>query len=240
MKPLIGITCVHDWAEGRHRQNDTYIRSVSKAGGIPVLLPCVRDENDILAHLQAVGGLIISGGPDADPLYFGEEPEKGLGALNPSMDAYEVSLIGHALKMNMPILGICRGEQMLNIVAGGTLIQDIASSLKTHFKHRQEAPRHYPTHRITVEDDTLLSQLLGSGETRVNSFHHQAVRDVAPGFIVNATASDGIIEGIESTEHDFALGVQWHPEGMWDEDFNYDGLFDGLVQAAKRYHERKA
>lgn len=235
MKPIIGITCLHDWAEGRHRQNDTYINAVSKAGGIPILLPCLTDENDIRAHLTLLDGLVISGGPDADPRYFGEEPASGLGAVNPAMDAYEVPLIQKALDMDMPILGICRGEQMLNIAAGGTLIQHIPAVLPGAIKHRQEAPRHYPTHTIHVATGTRLADMLGDGLTRVNSFHHQSVLDLAPGFVCSAVAPDGIIEAIESTNHTFAVGVQWHPEGMWEAEFNYDSLFNTFVKAARDY-----
>jgi putative glutamine amidotransferase len=235
MKPIIGITCLHDWAEGRHRQNDTYINAISKAGGIPILLPCLTDANDIETHLTLVHGLVISGGPDADPCYFNAEPEPGLGAVNPEMDAYEVPLIQRALELDMPILGICRGEQMLNIAAGGTLIQHIPASVAGALKHRQEAPRHYPTHTVQVAAETKLAAMLGEGVLRVNTFHHQSVRDLAPGFVCSAVASDGIVEAIESSTHSYAVGVQWHPEGMWNTEFNYDGLFDGFIVAAGVY-----
>ena len=235
MKPVIGITCLHDWAEGRHRQNDTYINSISKAGGIPILLPCLKDANDIESHLTLIDGLVVSGGPDADPLYFDAEPEAGLGAVNPDMDAYEIPLIQKALELDMPILGICRGEQMLNIAAGGTLIQHIHATVPGALKHRQEAPRHYPTHSIQVSADTKLAAMLGAGSLRVNTFHHQSVRDLAPGFVASAAAPDGIIEAIESNTHSYAVGVQWHPEGMWNASFNYDGLFDGFIEAARSY-----
>ncbi len=235
MKPVIGITCVHDWAEGRHRQNDTYISAVSKAGGIPILLPCQIDENDIEEHLALLDGLLVSGGPDADPRYFGEEPSPGLGAVNPRMDEYEIHLIQKALRLNMPILGICRGEQMLNIAAGGTLIQHIPDTVPGALKHRQEAPRHYPTHTVQVTAETTLAAAVGEGSLRVNSFHHQSVGNLAPGFICSAVAPDGIVEAIESLRHAYAVGVQWHPEGMWDRELNYDGLFRGFVDAAREY-----
>ena len=235
MKPIIGITCLHDWSEGRHRQNDTYINAVSKAGGIPILLPCLIDKNAIEVHLTLIDGLLVSGGPDADPRYFDAEPEPGLGAVNPSMDAYEVPLIQRALELDMPVLGICRGEQMLNIAAGGTLIQHIPATVAKALKHRQDAPRHYPTHTVQVAGDTRLASMLGEGLLRVNTFHHQAVLDLAPGFICSAVAPDGIIEAIESSTHSYAIGVQWHPEGMWNESFNYDGLFNGFIEAALSY-----
>lgn len=230
---------MHDWAEGRHRQNDTYLMAVLKAGGIPILLPCLEDKNDIFVHLTLLDGLIVSGGPDADPIYFDAEPEPGLGAVNPAMDAYEIPLIREALSRDMPILGICRGVQMLNIAAGGTIIQHIPASVPGALKHRQEAPRHYPTHAVEVFPKTKLAEMLGHGTVRVNTFHHQSVRDVAPGFITSSVASDGIIEAIESEKHSFAVGVQWHPEGMWDRELNYDGLFSGLLAASKVYGNKK-
>lgn len=239
MKPIIGITCYHDHTAGVHRQNDTYINAVKKAGGIPILLPCLQAQSDILQHLAIINGLIISGGPDADPIYFGEEPHPALGNIHPAMDAYEIPLIQEALKQDMPLLGICRGEQMLNIAVGGNLIQDIPASIKNPLKHRQDAPRHYKTHSVNVVVGTILAQILGDGTLRVNSFHHQSVKDVPSGFAISANAPDGIIEAIESTQHSFALGLQWHPEGMWNVDDNYDALFNALVGASINHARRK-
>lgn len=235
MKPVIGITCFHEWQETRHRQNDTYINAVLKAGGLPILLPCLKDLADIAQHLDLINALLVSGGPDADPMYFGEEPHAGLGNVNPAMDAYEIPLIREALRRNMPILGICRGEQMLNIAAGGTLIQHIPAVIPDCLKHQQGAPRSYMTHSIRVLEGTQLAGILGAGEARVNSFHHQAVAKAAPGFRVSAVAPDGVIEAIESTGNNYAIGVQWHPECMWDVPQNYDALFSSFIGAAVKY-----
>ncbi len=236
MKPVIGITCFHDWAEQRHRQNDTYINAVNKAGGLPVLLPCLTaEEADLGAHLDLVHGLLVAGGPDADPVFFGEEPEEGLGNVNPCMDAYEIPIITMALKRDMPILGICRGEQMLNIAAGGSVIQHLPAAVRRALKHQQSAPRSCVTHSIEVAAGTLLSRVLTTGPMRVNSFHHQAVGRVARGFYVSAVAPDGVVEAIESIEHKFALGVQWHPECMWDSTPNFDSLFAAFVAACRHY-----
>ncbi len=237
MKPVIGITCFHDWPEQRHRQNDTYINAVKKAGGLPILLPCLAHEADLALHLDLVHGLLVAGGPDADPIFFGEEPEEGLGNVNPCMDAYEIPLIAMALERNLPVLGICRGEQMLNIAAGGSVIQHLPAAVRRVIKHQQSAPRSYVTHSIDIAADTLLSRILGAGKTRVNSFHHQAVSRVALGFCVSAVAPDGVIEAVESTEHKFVLGVQWHPECMWDSTPNFDSLFTAFVSAAKDYEQ---
>ncbi len=237
MKPIIGITCFHDWPEQRHRQNDTYINAVKQAGGLPILLPCLAGEADIGTHLDLVHGLLVAGGPDADPVFFGEEPEEGLGNVNPCMDAYEIPIIAMALKRDMPVFGICRGEQMLNIAAGGSVIQHLPTTVRRVLKHQQSAPRSYVTHSIDLAAGTLLSRILGAETTRVKSFHHQAVGRVALGFCVSAVAPDGVIEAIESTEHKFAIGVQWHPECMWDSTPNFDVLFDAFVLACRNYEQ---
>ena len=234
-KPTIGVTCFHDWQEQRHRQNDTYINAIKKAGGLPILLPCLLQAADQALHLDLVDGLLVAGGPDADPVFFGEEPEEGLGNVNPCMDAYEIPIVTTALRRDMPVLGICRGVQMLNIAAGGSVIQHLPATVRRVLKHQQSAPRSYVTHAVEVTAGTLLSRILGAGTTRVNSFHHQAVGRVALGFCVSAVAPDGVVEAIESTEHKFAVGVQWHPECMWESTPNFDALFNAFVLAAANY-----
>ncbi|MGI6358953.1 MAG: gamma-glutamyl-gamma-aminobutyrate hydrolase family protein [Bacillota bacterium] len=232
-KPVIGITCRVDWQADRQMQNDSYMQAILKAGGTPVLLPAVTDDGVIEQHLQLVDGLLISGGPDIDPQLFGEQPIPRLGAVNPLMDEYEMKIIKRALAVDKPLLGICRGVQVLNAAAGGTLYQDIYTSFDSPLKHRQEAPASFPTHKAKLTANTQLAQLMGTTEILVNTFHHQSVAIPAPGFVVNAVAEDGVIEGIESTEHPFAHGVQWHPEKMWNVAYNYDPLFNAFIEAAK-------
>jgi len=234
-KAIIGITCYHDWPEGRHRQNDTYIEAIKKAGGLPILLPCLSALADIHQHLDLVHGLLISGGPDVDPLFFGEEPEMGLGKIHPLMDAYEIPLIKEALRRDMPLFGICRGVQMLNVAAGGTLIQHIPHTVAKSLLHQQQAPRSYMTHAVTLRQGTQLAAIFQADSLRVNSFHHQAVGKVAPGFVISAQALDGVVEAIESGDARFAVGVQWHPECMWNEEHNYDAVFTAFVAAAVNY-----
>ncbi|MBS4053596.1 MAG: gamma-glutamyl-gamma-aminobutyrate hydrolase family protein [Thermaerobacter sp.] len=239
MKPVIGLTCYHDWKEQRHRQNDTYIEAVRKAGGLPLLLPCLADLADIGQQLDLVAGLLICGGPDVDPLFFGEEPVIGMGNIHPAMDAYEIPLIIEALERDMPVLGICRGVQMQNVALGGTLIQHIPHAVTNSLLHQQQAPRSYRTHSVRVVSGTGLARLFPRETLRVNSFHHQAVGQVAPGFVASAFALDGIIEAVESVKHTFVMGVQWHPECMWNEAENYDPLFNALVGAARKYKTRR-
>jgi putative glutamine amidotransferase len=235
MKPVIGITCFHNWQERQYRLYDSYVHAIHKAGGLPIILPCLAEEADMLGHLDLVSGLLVSGGADVDPVFYGEEPTNDLGDLNPSTDAYDLPVLRMALKRNLPVLGICRGAQALNIAAGGSVIQHLPAVVSRVLKHSQAAPRHYVTHSVEVVANTLLSSILGPGTTRVNSFHHQAVARVAPSFRIAAVAPDGVVEGIESTFHPFVLGVQWHPEWMCGSTPNFDALFNAFVSAAADY-----
>lgn len=235
MGVVIGITCGHDHAEsGRFYVNEPYVRAVEAAGGVPILLPPVArlTEAGAAALLGRIDGLLLPGGYDLDPVHYGEEPLPGQGRIEPLCDALELALVRRALRERLPILGICRGSQALNVAAGGTLYQDIASQRPAGLLHRQAAPVWYPTHRVQVEPGTRLAALM-EGIERVNTFHHQAVRDVAPGFRVAARASDGLIEAIEAEGEGFALGVQWHPEGMYERDPRYGRVFAALVEAAR-------
>lgn len=232
-KPIIGITCLVNWQDERQQQNETYIQAVLKAGGIPVLLPAVNSTAVIMEQAELVDGLIVSGGPDMDPKYFGEQPVPELGGVSPLMDASESVLIRRILELNKPLLGICRGEQVLNVVAGGTLYQDLRRALPEVLKHVQDQPRWFPSHSARIVAGTKLAKIMQAEELPVNSFHHQAVARVAPGFVATAYAPDGVIEAIESQNHRFVIGVQWHPEGMWNQTNNYDALFAALIQAAQ-------
>lgn len=233
-KPIIGITCLVAWKDERQQQNETYIQAVLKAGGTPVLLPAVACPDIIMAHADFVDGLIVSGGPDMGPLYFGEQPVPELGPVNPVMDAYEHKLVSRIQELDKPLLGICRGEQVLNVVAGGTLHQDLKRAMPDVLKHNQEQPRWFTSHSVRLVPDTRLARILQAEEIMVNSFHHQAVARVANGFLPSAYAPDGVIEAIESQNHRFVLGVQWHPEGMWNQANNYDALFTAFVGACQK------
>ncbi len=162
-----------------------------------------------------------------------------MGKIDVGKDRIEMALIHKTLEMDMPVLGICRGIQMLNVAAGGTLYQDIYMSPNPTLKHRQDAPRWYATHDIQIQEESRLLDILGHSTIRVNSFHHQAVKEAAPDFVVSAVANDGIIEGIESTRHDFAVGIQCHPEGMWQKNPPIANLFVAFVEAAEAYNQRR-
>jgi putative glutamine amidotransferase len=211
-KPLIGITLVRDYETDRFWLMPSYCRCIEAAGGIPVMIPPLdggAGAAEILGRLQ---GLLLSGGGDVAPLFYGTEPRPGLDDVDPQRDEWEIGLAREALERDLPLLGICRGLQLLNVAAGGTLIQDLTGP--GLLQHRQKAPPFAPSHSAAVFAGTRLAALLGEGHLAVNSFHHQAAGAVAPGLIVSAAAPDGVVEALESPAHRFALAVQWHPEAL--------------------------
>ncbi|MGE5372111.1 MAG: gamma-glutamyl-gamma-aminobutyrate hydrolase family protein [Solirubrobacterales bacterium] len=226
MKPLIGITSSHDEQTTQHSVKTSYIAAVERAGGCPVLLPAAVGPESVLNYAERLDGFVFSGGGDVDPIWWGEEPLIGMGEIDPLRDEFELALAREILSRDKPGLFICRGIQVLNVAAGGELIQD----LRTGLKHRQQAPRYHPTHWIQLVPGSCLAGLAGCRQVWVNSFHHQAAAAAAPGFKVTARASDGVIEAIESEHHRYILGVQWHPECM--QDGLSDQLFRTLVQLA--------
>lgn len=232
MLPIIGITSSYDREVGRIFLSHYYIEAVEAAGGLPLVLPCILPEDHVEQVLNSIHGLILSGGVDVDPLLFGEEPLPAMGDICPRRDRLELMLTRRALALNMPVLGICRGVQILNIAAGGKVIQDIGSTMKGTFKHQQQAPRWYGTHTIRTLPGSKLAAILGE-EMVVNTFHHQAVGEVAEEFAVSAWSLDGVVEGIESKKHRYVLGLQSHPECMWNYDPRILGLFQSFIQACK-------
>ncbi|MHB9093120.1 MAG: gamma-glutamyl-gamma-aminobutyrate hydrolase family protein [Eubacteriales bacterium] len=231
MRPLIGISCSYDQKEGRYFLNEAYVEAVIGAGGIPVILPGAGSVKTVTPYFEAVKGLILAGGGDVDPAYFNEEPHPSLGEITPDRDRFEMILIKAALRRNIPVLGICRGIQILNIACGGTVIQHIPSEIRKPLKHSQSAPRWYPTHRVLLDKASRLSQIMTTTTIRVNSFHHQAIRDPAPGFKIVATSRDGVIEAIEHSKHRFVVGVQWHPECLTEKDRKSRLLFKAFIEA---------
>ncbi|MGE5594013.1 MAG: gamma-glutamyl-gamma-aminobutyrate hydrolase family protein [Betaproteobacteria bacterium] len=227
MRPLVGVTCSgyspNESGETRkHTLPHDYVYALTKAGSEVVILPA-GDGESALRLAESLGGVVLSGGADLDPRHFGEEPHPSLGHIDPERDEFELALVKAAVQAGTPILAICRGIQVLNVAMGGTLYQDIPSQVNGAIKHRQDAPRYYASHQVIVERHSKLAGMVGAGEVLVNSFHHQAVRQVAPGFVVSARSSDGVIEGIESVHDLFVVGVQWHPECMTD---RYPAMFE--------------
>ena len=227
--PLIGITPC--------RKIEDYKQSVLHVGGDVRLLDLSMAP---AAALESIDGVLFTGGEDVAPERYGAAPHPTVVDVDPQRDAFEVALIAETRRRNLPLFAICRGIQVLNVACGGTLVQDIASEVPGALEHRFTVPPHKPydlAHQIWIEKDSLLARLLRERLTdadtcETNSRHHQAVKDVAPGFQVTATAPDGVIEAIEDPAQRFCLGVQWHPENFWRTG-EFRALFEGFLEAAK-------
>ena len=223
-KPIIGISPNYSYETKEYSLHEDYVLAIEKAGGFPILLLPHQGLPDFL------DGLLLTGGGDIDPLLFGEEPLLQNGEINPLRDAYEIKLCQEAFARNLPMLGICRGMQVMNIVTGGKIYQDIYAQTNTTLKHTQQAPRFYGTHSIFVEEHSLLASLWESKQTTVNTLHHQSCSVPGKGFKVIAKSADGLIEAIAHEDCAFAVGVQWHPEAMKTEEMGL--LFSAFLKAA--------
>ena len=237
--PVIGLT--GNFQDGNCMLAEGYYQSILKAGGTPFIIPCYDNTDALINTLEKLDGILLTGGADINPLFLGEEPVKELHGINPRRDRQELLLTRLAADRQIPILGICRGIQTMNAAFGGPLYQDIHSQMEgTRIKHSQELDRSYASHTVTIEKDTLLHNLFKADTIAVNSFHHQAVKEAAPGFRVCARATDGVIEAMESTEYKSMLGVQWHPECfILKGDECMMPIFHWLIQEAASFKEAK-
>ena len=237
--PLIGLT--GNFSDTNCTLAEGYYQSVLKAGGIPIIIPPYDNTDLLIQTLDRLDGILLTGGGDINPLFLGEEPIRELHGINPRRDRQELLLAQLAANRQIPILGICRGIQVLNAAFGGTLYQDIHSQMEgTRIKHSQDLDRSYASHTVSIEKDSRLHRLFGTDTLAVNSFHHQAVQAPAPGFRVCARATDGVIEAIESAEFKSILGVQWHPECfILRQDECMMPLFQWLTREASSFKEAK-
>lgn len=237
--PVIGLT--GNFQDGACTLLEGYFTSILKAGGVPFILPPVDDTDSLISALESVDGLLLTGGADINPLFLGEEPIKELHSINPRRDRSELLLARLAADRQIPVLGICRGIQVMNAAFGGSLYQDIHVQREgTCIKHDQELGRSYASHTVQLEKDSLLYKLFGAETLPVNSFHHQAVKEVAPGFRVTARAADGVVEAMESTEYKSMVGVQWHPECfILEGDKCMMPVFEWFIGEATSFREAK-
>ncbi len=211
-RPVIGISSANASSVGIN-----YVKSVRKAGGVPLIIPITTDEAEIAKVIETIDGLLMTGGEDVEPARYGEEAIPQLGKVNPERDEFDLALVRQAVSKGIPVLAVCRGVQVMNVAFGGTLYQDIPSQLpQSHIGHKVSSGN-IVAHSINIAEETLLYRLLGK-TAEVNSTHHQSVKDVAPGFIVSAVSDDGIVEAIEKTGSECVIGVQFHPEGFVAED----------------------
>ena len=246
MRPRIGITSWHrndaDRLERWVAIRDTYTGAIRAAGGLPIILPIGDDDPDLIAgYLATLDGLLFTGGEDIAPAYYGEPRDEHCQEPDPERDLFEIHLARAGLDRRVPVLGICRGLQVLNVAAGGTLYQDIACRPGTRDYHSTSlANRGQLIHRVRLVQGSRLRGIMGVAESQVTSTHHQFVKDLAPGFRVSAeSAEDGIVEGIERTEVPFLLAVQWHPERLYADHAAHLALFSSLVEAARERPMRR-
>jgi putative glutamine amidotransferase len=234
-KPIIGITGAYmkrnEHMEGSYVHHD-YHKTVAANGGIPVILPFISPDIT-LETLPLCDGIILSGGEDVDPQFYGQDPHIHLGPTLPERDLVEIEIVKYAIRNNIPILAICRGVQILNVALGGTLIQDIPSQMKDIIQHSQTAERRRDTHWVTISTDSKLFQLLGVDRIRVNSLHHQALNKLSNDLRVVAMSSDGIVEAVEYIHSSrFTIGVQWHPESMASTNSSMNNLFKEFIKSS--------
>jgi putative glutamine amidotransferase len=241
--PLIGITS--DISAGDQEGNREplyflarrYVKAVVDAGAIPVILPPIASGKAIGAVLARLDGLVLSGGNfDIDPSYYGEKPIAALGAIKAERSAFELEIAAIALNRDLAVLGVCGGAQAINVVQGGSLYQDIGAQVPNAQEHQQSKKAIKRGHRVTIQPRTRLHAIVRRSHAEVNTTHHQAVKTLGRGLVVNARAGDGIVEGIESTGHTFVIGVQWHPEVLAPRQHHQKSIFSALVASAARRH----
>lgn len=242
-RPRIAITAGSNPGTTNHTWlRFDYLHAVSKAKGLPSIIASgftnPLDEAEQLAGeiLDGCDGLLLSGGTDVDPKIFGEIPHTALGRVDGPRDPFEITLAREAIRRDMPVLGICRGLQVLNVALGGTLVQDIPSDIPGSVAHENGEDRLAIGHVVDIAPGSKLAQLLSATRVGVNSFHHQAAKSLGHGLVLSATSpEDGIVEGLEMPDLKFVVAVQWHPENFWKTSNTFDGLFNGFVEAARQF-----
>lgn len=232
-KPIIGInTDVSGSTESaRLSLGSSYVDAVTSAGGIPILLPQVYDDEARRLQVQMCDGFVFTGGRDIDPAKYGEDPHPSLNPLHPRREENDFELVKEVLRQKKPFLAVCLGSQTVNVALGGSLMQDIPTQTSTTIAHRQSNARHLPVHEISITTNSRVADLVGTTTLAVNSFHHQSCARPGKGITFTAHAPDGVVEAYELENYPFGIGVQWHPEGMTSETAHL-AMYKGLVEAA--------
>jgi putative glutamine amidotransferase len=242
MRPVIGITASIDHrlpAFGEtYSLTRKYAEGVLQAGGVPVIVPHNLDEDALRVVLDRLNGVVLSGGGDIDPVLFSEDAHSATGQIESDRDRVELMLARWVVERDIPFLGICRGIQVLNVALGGTLLQDIPSQVPKALPHsfdRRMTPRDYLAHPVKIDPDSQLARVMQLEVARTNSWHHQSIKQVADRLQATAVAPDGVIEAVEVPGQRFAIGVQWHPEWLFEEYPEHRRLFKGLIEAAQNH-----
>ena len=232
MKPLIGITPSFDPRTGLLSLQESYGEAVAASGGIPVAFLLSEDPGVLLEAFKRCDGILLSGGADMDPGSYKEARISACGRSATRRDDMEIFLARRALKKNLPVLGVCRGMQLMNVAAGGTLYQDMYAQITDRpiLRHTRTAANMHPRHEIRIENDSFVYGSFQTDRVWVNSYHHQAVKTLAPGFRITARSPDGIIEAIEHTGRKFVVGVQWHPERLWRTEPVHRNIFAEFIR----------
>ena len=234
MKPIVGLMPLWDDEKNRLWMRPDYLDCVMRAGGIPFVFPFAEDTDAIRRLASLCDGFLFTGGQDVSPSLYGEKVLNDLVHCCEKRDALEKEVLMEALKQNKPVLGICRGIQLLNAALGGTLYQDLPSQRPSDIAHNKEKPYDRPVHTVSILQGTPLDECIGTQSLSVNSCHHQAVKDPAPGLEIMACSPDGIAEALYMPGHPFFWGVQWHPEMLGYEDPGSRKIFDAFIGALKQ------
>ena len=233
MRPCIGVLPLYNSEKQTLWINPLYFGGIEQAGGLPVLLSLSEDPALWEEYCQRFDGFVFTGGQDVDPQLFGQEKIPQCDYQAPLRDNQEIFMARRLRELDKPVLGICRGIQVINVALGGTLYQDLPTQRPSPVIHRQEKPYDIPHHQISISPGSRIHQMTGLLQLSVNSMHHQAVWKTAPDFAVTATAEDGLVEAIEAPDARFFMGVQWHPEHMWQGYASGRAIWQGFVNACK-------
>lgn len=232
-KPVIGVIPQYEAEKDRIKIEGAYFRAIKALGGVPFLFPLFNDAKDLDDLLAISDGFLYTGGPDVHPKFFNEEIIPECGVILPDRDKLELELFPRIYKAKKPVLGICRGIQTMNIALGGSIYQDIKAQMQNSnlLAHFQKSHDTVETHTVKIQKGTLLYDILNKDEIEVNSFHHQSVKNLGNQLQIAASSSDGVIEAITGTDHPFFLGVQWHPEYLYEKNEDAAKVFEAFIQA---------
>ena len=233
MNPIIGICPLYDDEKQSVWMLPQYQTMLEKEGACPFILPYTEDQKVLEKLLKFCDGILLTGGHDIDPALYHEDKSSKCGEINHIRDHMDLYLLKRAIELDKSVLGICRGVQLMNVYYGGTLYQDLPSEHKSNTEHHMHSPYDRTVHEVRIEEKSLLKEILGKDKIQVNSYHHQAIKELGALLKVAAVSEDNLIEAVYSDNHTFMLGVQWHPEFLYDVDENSKRIVKAFVQSCK-------